>query len=443
MTSADVLVLGAGVAGLAAARALADQGLRPLVLEARDRIGGRVWTDHEMVPGLPVELGAEFVHGEHVVTWRLIERWGLRTRRWAKADESRVRMCDGRLLTMAQARAGDAAFAVTRAWELPDVPPWPYEDLRHYLVRIGFTPQQLQYVRRSFANAVGEAMHLVSARAAYASLVGWADAGKEDYRIVEGYDGIPIGLAQGLNIRTGQRVVRVGWGRGAAVVETETGDTYSADAVVVTLPVGVLRTGRIRFEPGLPSAKLEALRGLHMGPVVKMVYVFDEPVTAPDVMAMYSAQRPPMWWSPSSGRDAAGQVWTAFVSGAMATDLLELGDEGALDEGLAAFGRELGGPLPVPSRRRLVAWPDDGDALGGYSVVLAGFDGAREALAAATPPLFWAGEATEPEARAATVHGAYLSGVRVAAEVTGRRRGAAERGPRTTARGPEDVRSYG
>ena len=79
----EVIVIGAGVAGLAAARRLQEAGLEPLVLEARDRIGGRIWTDHTYAP---VELGAEFIHGEYAATWELVKAAGLPTELWPRAE---------------------------------------------------------------------------------------------------------------------------------------------------------------------------------------------------------------------------------------------------------------------------------------------------------------------------------------------------------------------
>ncbi|MEM6528230.1 MAG: FAD-dependent oxidoreductase, partial [Chloroflexota bacterium] len=82
------LVLGAGIAGINAARTLADAGRDVMVLEARDRIGGRVFTTRNLVDGVPVELGAEFLHGEKVPQWEIVRELGLRTKHWEKTDDS-------------------------------------------------------------------------------------------------------------------------------------------------------------------------------------------------------------------------------------------------------------------------------------------------------------------------------------------------------------------
>src|SRR5215208_1113634 len=96
VVDADVIVVGAGAAGLAAARALADAGQHVIVLEARARTGGRVWTDRSFAD-IPVERGAEFIHGEQADTWALVRRAGLRTESFSRWQGRRIVAEDGRL----------------------------------------------------------------------------------------------------------------------------------------------------------------------------------------------------------------------------------------------------------------------------------------------------------------------------------------------------------
>jgi monoamine oxidase len=443
---ADAIVLGAGIAGLKAARDLHDAGLRVVVLEARDRVGGRIWTDRGW-GGSPVELGAEFVHGEFADTWATLERIGARRRPWPKLDESLVQLEDGRLLTMRAARAADRDFDATRTMDLPDIPPRPYEDLDAYLRRVGWTGDQRRHVRRAFANAAGEDPHRLSAAAVVdglraersggvASVLGGvvdggaaggpgADAAgrggerSTDFRLGDGYDALPQALAAGIDVRLRTPVDRVTARPGAVQVRSVAGASWRAPAAVVALPLGVLQAGEIAFEPSLADLKGAALAGLRMGAVVKVVYRLAEPPFDPaaGVEAVYARGVPPMWWT-SSPPDDPRPVWTGFVAGAAAADLLRLPPEAALRRSLAALEDVVGRPLAM-REGRVVAWPDDPWSRGGYSHVLPGHHGARERLAAATPPLYWAGEATAPEARAATVHGAYRSGARAARELQG------------------------
>ena len=190
-----------------------------------------------------------------------------------------------------------------------------------------------------------------------------------------------------------------------------------ADAAVLTLPLGLLQSNRLRFDPPLPRHKREALAGLKMGPVMKLVYLFDEPILDPSIGAIYARGNPPMWWSPSLGRDGGATVWTAFFSGDYAREMLALGEDAAIQRGLETLREEIGQPELRYRKARWVNWPDDPYALGGYSVCLPGHYDAREKLACPTPPLYWAGEASAPHHLTAMVHGAYFSGQRAAREI--------------------------
>jgi len=405
------------MAGLAVGHALLDDDLDVVLLEARDRLGGRAHTDRQFA-GFPVEFGAEFLHGERAATWRWVDRLGLATAHWTKLDDTWIRLADGRRLTMRQAREVSPELDVTRTWQLPPEPARPLESFGHYLSRVGFSPEQLEYVRRAFANAEGESMRFLDATATLEGLRAKDVDGEEDHRILEGYSAIVEALGVGLDIHTHSVVARVQWGEGGVVVTTRDGHVYRGRSAVVTLPVGVLQAGDIEFDPPLPPQKTGALAGLGMGPVAKFLYRFAEQLTPEEIHAVYAAGNPPMWWSPSATQpDTEAFVWSALVSGDGLVELLRYGEEEALELALEAFRLEVGRPGLRPLEARLVDWSSDPFALGGYSHVRPGHHGAREELAEPTPPLFWAGEATAPEERSATVHGAILSGERAAVEV--------------------------
>lgn len=424
----NIIVIGAGVAGLSAAYHLRQAGIEATVLEARDRIGGRVWTDRDFAD-IPVEFGAELIHGRSpaVNSWDWVEKLGLKTWHWNKRDDSMIRTEDGDWLTMGEARAADAELDVTRSWDLGDAPePRDEEDLGSYLRRIGFSEAQMRYVQRSFANAEGEHMANLNA-AAHLQLPLDASAGPRregsdgedeysDFRILDGYDSYYERLADGLDIRFGCVVQEIDWNDGVRI-RAESEDTHAADAAVITLPLGVLQSVRVCFNPPLPALKREAFAGLKMGPVMKLVYLFDQPLLASSIGAIYARGNPPMWWSPSLGREGGAIVWTGFVSGDYAREMLALGEDAALQKGLETLRAEIGKPSLQYAKARWVNWPDDPFALGGYSVCLPGHYEAREKLARATPPLFWAGEASAPHHLAAMVHGAYFTGKRAAWEV--------------------------
>ena len=414
-----VLVIGAGMAGLSAAYHLKQAGIQATVLEARDRIGGRVWTDRDFAD-IPVEFGAELIHGKtaEVNTWEWVRRLGLNVWHWNKLDDSMIRTESGDWLTMGDARAQSPELDQTRSWELGDAPaPRADEDLGSYLRRIGFSEAQLRYVQRSFANAEGDAMRYLNAKA-HAQL--FHDESKEsdysDYRILDGYDAYYTLLAAGLDIRLNCPVSHIDWSDGI-ILTCATGEALRADSAIITLPLGVLQAGAVCFDPPLPATKMDALEGLQMGPVMKLVYLFEQPILGPKIGAIYARGNPPMWWSPSLGRGGGATVWTAFLTGDYAREMLPLGEAEALERGMQTLRDEISQPDLRYIKARWVNWIEDPYACGGYSVCLPGNYDARERLAQPTPPLYWAGEASAPHHMTATVHGAYFTGQRAAQEI--------------------------
>ncbi len=415
----SVIIIGAGVAGLAAAHTLRTSDHTVTVLEARQRIGGRVYTRRDIAGAIPVEMGAEFIHGDQAPTWEIVHHLGLRTLHWEKQTDSLVRMETGELVTMADARQ-NPAFDITRTWDLPDLPVHPQdEDLHHYLTRHGFTPEQLQYTRRSFVNAHGESIDHISAAAALADMQD-DTAGEGDYRLLDGYDQLVRHLARNQTIHMNTVVEKIVWGADGVRVMTDHGRLYEADHVIVTVPVGVLLAGDVTFEPELPQAKQAALGQLQMGPGLKLVYVFDRPLLPDGVMALYSSRTPSMWWSPSVGHpDAPAFVITAFATGDYARELIALGEREMQAQGVATLREELGAAaVPDPTAVFVQNWATDPYTKGVYSSVMTGGGDCRAVLARPLAGrLHFAGEATASNAWAATVHGAYASGLRAASEV--------------------------
>lgn len=331
---------------------------------------------------------------------------------------------------MADSRRLHPDFDITRSWDLPDVEPAEGESLEAYLRHIGFTEAQLEYTRRSWGNATGEAIHMLSAIASLQdmglapvttdSFYGepFLSAGSGDYRIADGYDCLHHALADGLDVRLNTVVERIEWGSQPVCVYTRAGEVFRADQVIITLPLGVLQAGRVAFTPALPAWKQAAVDALRMGPVIKLVYAFDQPVVSGAIRAIYSPLNPPMWWSPTPESSDGAQVWMALASGDWARELLAMGESAALQHGLETLRTEIGRADLQPTAMHLANWVEDEFSLGGYSAVPVGAEGAREALAAPVEgKLFFAGEATAPNPWGATVHGAYATGRRAAHEI--------------------------
>lgn len=323
---------------------------------------------------------------------------------------------------MAEARRLYPDFDLTRTWDLPDVPVAEGdESLEAYLKRIGFSDDQLYYTRRMWGNAEGDDISRVSAIVALGEMFDTTAGNRKDFRVMDGYARVPEALAEGIDVRLNTVVESIQWGQeqSPVVVTTRAGETFSAERVLITIPLGVLQKRSIRFTPDLPAEKIDAIDSLIMGPALKLIYRFAEPVLPEGIGALYSAINPPMWWSPSYGHDETDvTVMTAFITGDWARQLHAEGAEAALEHGFQTLQHELGRTLPYPQAAMMVNWIDDPFAFGGYSVAPPGASTARETLAQPIANrLYWAGEATAPNPWASTVHGAYASGRRAAAEI--------------------------
>jgi monoamine oxidase len=408
-----VLVIGAGIAGLRAARLLQHAGNSVEVIEARDRLGGRLWTNRTFAD-FPIEFGAEFVHGDTISTQAELKRLALKTVHWHKTDDSMLRLADGRFMTMSQARAADSQLDAVREWKLPNILPKPKgETFADFLRRAGFDSGQIHYVRRMFANAVGDDPEVIDAEHALHDLNSYAG---NDYRLIDGYDLLVADQAAGLKVNLNSEVRSINWSKGVKIT-CSNGLEYLADKAVIALPLGVLQSKAISFDPPLPERKLQAMSKLKMGAVSKIILRFDAPVFSQDIGAIFSAGNPPMWWSPSFGRGATKYcVWSAFFSGRWAEELYNLGEKAAIEHALDTFRTEVAKPELKPSAAYFVRWRDDPFSYGGYSLSLPGGFAGRAVLGEPTEPLYWAGEHT---ASSSTVHGAFDSGTRVAQEIIG------------------------
>jgi monoamine oxidase len=242
-----------------------------------------------------------------------------------------------------------------------------------------------------------------------------------NHRIVEGYSSLPRSLANGLDIRLGVKVEAVIWESKSARVRLHDGSEMTARAAISTLPVGVLKSGAVRFEPALPESKQWALSQIEVGPIIKMLLRFDEGFW-PKWMEMVACATGPvnLYWSVFRGIAGRPPVLCAYCIGPRAAKLSSQSEENAIDILTADLQRLF--PKADPRRSlvsfRLVNWAKDPFARGGYTFLRPGAWGARESLRAAdTGSLFWAGAGTESQPVSELVETAYLSGLRAAAEV--------------------------
>lgn len=419
---ADVLVLGAGIAGLAAARALTDKGLTVIVLEARERVGGRMWTDSSL--GLPLDLGASWIHGMNgnPIT-KLARQFGVKT--MATDDENSVMVhADGSEMTDAEWAEIESLFEeiyaeVAEMQEDTDNDMSLQEAFDAVLAGHDLSEDELRglnyYAYLSTALEYG-------ADPKDLSLWEWdqdEEFGGEEVIFPGGYNQITDGLAKGLDIRLTTVVNTVRYGSDGVEVETSLG-SFVADKAVMTFPLGVLKQASVKFEPPLPASKQEAIDRLEMGVLNKVYLKFSEAFWGEDVETIsYFGEELGEWCDWLSFVPFTGEpVLMAFHGGDKGFALEELSDDEIVAGAMQTLRLMFGDAIPEPNGVLITRWGKDPYSFGAYSHIPPFASGADyEALAESVDDvLYFAGEATSRQ-HPSTVHGAYLSGVRAAEEM--------------------------
>ncbi len=349
-TSNDVLVIGAGVAGLTAARELARQGISVTVVEARDRTGGRVHTVRDFCDH-PVEGGAEFVHTANAETWPEIRAARLAVRRCALTLRSMFNL-GGRTRTLPWFLLQPGAWSafpilrhLARA-RAPDMSARDFIDHHRYRGR-----------GRMLAEMVFTA-HLPGITDEIGVLGLLEDRVLDLYtgsfhHITSGYDRLVDHIARGLDVLHRFPVASVRWAPDGVTVAAADGRTLSARAAIATLPLGVLASGAVEFVPQLPESKRRAFADLVMGPVLKLLLRFSEPFWPSWLTNLSCGAGPVTLYWPSLGSDRrAPAVLTAYCTGPRAAHLSLLPEDEAVAVVLADSRTALpqGEPRPPAAR---------------------------------------------------------------------------------------------
>jgi len=409
VAATDVLIVGAGAAGLAAARALTRAGLHVLILEARHRIGGRIHTLHDPLSPVPIELGAEFIHGKPPEIWSYVESGRFPA---VEITAPFLHVRDGHV------EEGD--------WEATDrilsgMADAPEQSFRDYVAGVDAPPEACEA-------AVGYVEGFNAARQELISIRSLAAAPEDDrsFRPVRGYSSLIELLWRELDstrISLATPISAVAWRRDSVRITASTGQVFEAPRAIVTAPLGVLQSGAIRFDPE-PAILRDACRGLVMGHAARLVLRFRRPVWEDrdefrDAGFLLSGGAfPPTWWTSLPTRAPVITAWAGGPKAETAPANVEDWIGPALQSLESILGSDVRDELESWDAHN---WSTDPYSLGAYSYVRTGGMPAQEAFGDPVEnTLYFAGEAVATGGDIGTVHAALASGARAARQILGR-----------------------
>ncbi|MFC6150687.1 MULTISPECIES: flavin monoamine oxidase family protein [Mumia] len=419
-------MVGAGAAGLGAARRLADNGLKVVVLEARNRIGGRMFTDRSSM-GIPIERGAELIHGgPHASTWKYVQEANIRTAmftdNYVRLDETQPWHNPESLMAYSFPKGMPAGLAVYDTEPLPT--PDPGEMAEHYLVhKIGITdenwPTAVHFLAvdseplynmaaTSILDTLADCIHytLHPDELPEPEVLNPNDPEHDDgdYRVIGGYDQVLRAVARPVDVLLNTVVKHVEYTANGVVMQTSRGAIKSARALIA-VPAGVLKRDMIVFDPVLPADKLALIDQFQYRPIFKCLLEFDHKVLTINGKDFGYAEplrgNPKTLWNASIGAPRyKGQVITGWVTGAAAAELLQLSQRDRYRATLDVVRKAVGDNGLKYKNAVMHDWAQDPFAWGAYgrgvgSQIYKPVDGV----------IYWAGIQTS------SIHASYNSGV--------------------------------
>ncbi|KAG2712612.1 hypothetical protein I3843_04G125900 [Carya illinoinensis] len=426
----SVIVIGGGMAGIAAARALHDASFQVVLLESRDRIGGRVCTDYSF--GFPIDLGASWLHGvgkENPLA-PLIGRLGLPLYR-TSGDNSVLYDHDLESYALFDMDGNQVPQdLVTKVGEA-------FESILEETDKIRQESSEDMSISRAFSIVFARNPELRLEGLAHdvlqwylCRMEGWfaADADTISLKcwdqeellpgghglMVRGYIPVINTLAKGLNIHLGHRVTKIVRRYNGVKVTVENGRTFVADAAIVAIPLGVLKTKSIKFEPKLPEWKETAIADLGVGIENKIVLHFEK-VFWPNVefLGVVAETSYACSYFLNLHKATGHPVLVYMPSGRLAKDIEKMSDEAAANFAFMQLKRILPNAC-APIQYLVSRWGSDIDSLGSYSYDTVGKShDLFERLRIPVDNLFFAGEATSSNFPG-SVHGAFSTGLMAA-----------------------------
>lgn len=415
----QILVIGAGISGMAAAQKLMQQGKKVVVIEARDRIGGRIWSDKTQL-GFPFDMGAGWIHGpsaQNPIT-KLASDAGAKT--YLTDDGSfvmydregkEVSSTDFQSIT-ANYRSLRQQFLANRGSIGADI------SLSQGFERIKPNYLQDKFVQWALTSYdefdTGGPIEQISSKS-------WQTGEKfegKDVLFPDGYD-IIFKNFTGIDVKLSTVVTQIEYTTQGVIVTTDKGK-FTGKQCLVTLPLGVLKKGDVKFTPELPDSKKSLISKLLVGSVNKVVLVFDSAFwdTSTQYFGYDSAEKGMYSYFLNLRTFTPINGLVTFGFGNYGLRLESQTNEQISQDAMVFLRRMFGANIPAPTRIAVTRWSADKYAYGAYSFPNVGstIDDFEKFGESVQNKLFFAGEHTS-KLYNATVHGAYLSGIREADKI--------------------------
>ena len=420
MTQFDAIIVGAGAAGLTAARELKRAGRKVLILEAGKRIGGRVLTTHGSSAGIPIELGAEFIHGDAPETTRLLDEARLVT---VPVLGKHYRSDDGELSPQGPVwKRMSLVFKRINGDRKTDRSFQDFLDEKPG----GRSLANERELARGFVQGFNGADTSLISEKSLAQQGDPTEGAADARRIINGYSALIDYIARDVadDIKLNTMVQRIEWNDSGVRVASGNDKSFTAGAAIVTVPLPMLHNDSITFDPDIPALRKAATQ-LVMGQVVRVNIVVRERFwekKIDDLSYLHAPARPfSVWWTQNP---LYAPVLTGWSGGPPAVDLLRSGN--AEETAIAELARVIGSHRDRIEKMIDTVhshdWMSDRFFRGAYSYPAVGGAFASRTLARpASPTVFIAGEATD-SGSSGTVEGAIASGKRAALKLIERLR---------------------
>jgi len=421
-----ILVVGAGISGLGAAKELHDSGYEVTVLEARNRIGGRIYTDRSL--GFPLERGANWIHSNKLDSNRLMslkEELGLKTNITVLSPMGfKLFDKEGKVINLSEEDFEKIEFRIGLIAYIASYikPSATLEDGINFLKRMGllsFAPNAvLQAIIQSVELGAAEDEENIPIGALVSEYEYMENAG-DDEEVFGGFDQFTSHLSKNLDIRLNSPVSKITYSSDG--VEVFANDkTYTPDVVVVTVPLGVLQKNLIEFVPDLPEKKKEAINNISWGSVNKVIFKFPYNFWG-DVENFFIEREDRHAFTTWLSNEVMVNepVIYSFFSGEFSRNMEKETDDYIIEEAMKSLRVAYGDDIPEPEAYLITRWGMEPYILGSYSAPGHNQDDLKLRTELANPiqnKIFFAGEATSVLEYGFT-HGALYTGLREAKKI--------------------------